>query len=88
MRGRDVGSFVAEAQQKIAADVKMPEGYTISEFIEYRFNRSKAATAIVTVTMIFGIILEILINLKGTSVVVSTVCAPWWTKLMNGKCNF
>ena len=26
----------------------MPEGYTISEFIEYRFNRSKAATAIVT----------------------------------------
>ena len=38
----------------------MPEGYTISEFIEYRFNRSKVATAIVTVTMIFGIILEIL----------------------------
>jgi Na+/pantothenate symporter len=56
----------------------MPEGYTISEFIEYRFNRSKAATAIVTVTMIFGIILEILINLKGTSVVVSTVFGIDW----------
>ena len=51
----------------------MPEGYTISEFIQYRFNRSKVATGIVTLTMIFGIILEILINLKGTSVVVSTV---------------
>jgi len=56
----------------------MPEGYTISEFIEYRFNRSKVATAIVTVTMIFGIILEILINLKGTSVVVSTVFGIDW----------
>ncbi|MGA7804737.1 MAG: sodium:solute symporter, partial [Bradyrhizobium sp.] len=56
----------------------MPEGYTISEFIQYRFNRSKVATAIVTVTMIFGIILEILINLKGTSVVVSTVFGIDW----------
>ena len=56
----------------------MPEGYTISEFIEYRFNRSKVATAIVTVTMIFGIILEILINLKGTSVVISTVFGIDW----------
>jgi Na+/proline symporter len=56
----------------------MPEGYTISEFVEYRFGRSKAATAIVTVTMVFGIILEILINLKGTSVVVSTVFGIDW----------
>jgi Na+/proline symporter len=56
----------------------MPEGYTISEFIEYRFDGSKVATAIVTVTMIFGIILEILINLKGTSVVVSTVFGIDW----------
>src|SRR6476659_7389199 len=45
----------------------MPEGYTISEFIEYRFRRSRVASGIVTVTMIFGILLEILINLKGTS---------------------
>ncbi|MEI6782873.1 MAG: CusA/CzcA family heavy metal efflux RND transporter [Verrucomicrobiota bacterium] len=29
VRGRDVGSFVAEAQQKIAAQVKLPEGYSI-----------------------------------------------------------
>jgi urea-proton symporter len=56
----------------------MPEGYTISEFIQYRFNRSKVATTIVTVTMIFGIILEILINLKGTSVVISTVFGVDW----------
>lgn len=56
----------------------MPAGYTISEFIQYRFDNSKVATAIVTITMIFGIILEILINLKGTSVVISTVFGIDW----------
>jgi cobalt-zinc-cadmium resistance protein CzcA len=29
VRGRDVGSFVAEAQRRIGAEVKLPEGYTI-----------------------------------------------------------
>lgn len=29
VRGRDVGSFVAEAQRRIEDEVKMPEGYTI-----------------------------------------------------------
>lgn len=29
VRGRDVGSFVDEAQRRIAAEVKLPEGYTI-----------------------------------------------------------
>ena len=29
VRGRDVGSFVAEAQKKIGADVKLPDGYRI-----------------------------------------------------------
>ncbi|MEA2778701.1 MAG: urea-proton symporter [Rhodospirillaceae bacterium] len=56
----------------------MPHGYTISEFIQHRFNRSKVASGIVTVTMIFGILLEILINLKGTSVVISTVFSVDW----------
>jgi urea-proton symporter len=56
----------------------MPQGYTISEFVEYRFAHSKVASGIVTLTMIFGILLEILINLKGTSVVISTVFAVDW----------
>ena len=30
VRGRDIGSFVHEAQQRIAAEVKMPEGYRIN----------------------------------------------------------
>jgi urea-proton symporter len=56
----------------------MPQGYTISEFVKYRFAHSKVASGIVTVTMIFGILLEILINLKGTSVVISTVFSIDW----------
>lgn len=57
---------------------QMPNGYTISEFVRHRFNRSNVATGIVTATMIFGIILELLINLKGTSVVMSTIFGTDW----------
>jgi len=57
---------------------RMPEGYTISQFAYNRFGRSQAAASVVTMTMIFGILLEILINLKGTSVVMSTVFSIDW----------
>jgi len=56
----------------------MPEGYTISDFAYRRFGRSNVAAGVVTLTMIFGVILEILINLKGTSVVMSTVFSIDW----------
>jgi Na+/proline symporter len=56
----------------------MPQGYTISEFTQYRFNKSHVATGIVTATMIFGIVLEILINLKGTSIVISSIFGIDW----------
>jgi Na+/proline symporter len=57
---------------------RMPAGYTISQFAFNRFNQSKLASGVVTATMIFGILLEILINLKGTSVVMSTVFPIDW----------
>ena len=57
---------------------RMPEGYTISDFAYRRFGRSNVAAGVVTLTMIFGVILEILINLKGTSVVMSTVFSIDW----------
>jgi Na+/proline symporter len=56
----------------------MPHGYTISEFTRYRFNQSGVASGIVTATMIFGIVLEILINLKGTSIVISSIFGINW----------
>jgi len=55
----------------------MPRGYTISKFVDHRF-RSGVSSAIVTLTMVFGILLEIMINLKGTSVVMSTVFNIDW----------
>ena len=57
---------------------KMPEGYTISQFAHTRFNGSKVASVVVTIAMIFGILLETLINIKGTSVVMSTVFPIAW----------
>lgn len=57
---------------------RMPAGYTISQFIHNRFEQSRVASGVVTVTMIFGILLEILINLKGTAVVMSTVFTIDW----------
>jgi Na+/proline symporter len=57
---------------------RMPAGYTISQFAFNRFDQSKLASGVVTVTMLFGILLEILINLKGTSVVMSTVFPINW----------
>jgi len=57
---------------------RMPAGYTISQFAFNRFDQSKLASGVVTVTMLFGILLEILINLKGTSVVMSTVFPIDW----------
>jgi Na+/proline symporter len=57
---------------------RMPEGYTISQFAHTRFSGSKVASTAVTITMIFGILLEILINIKGTSVVMSTIFPIDW----------
>ena len=52
---------------------KMPHGYTIGEFVSSRFNGMKFARIVVTVGLIFGSLIEIIINLKGTSLVISTV---------------
>jgi Na+/proline symporter len=57
---------------------RMPAGYTISQFVHTRFEQSRIASSVVTMTMLFGIVLEILINLKGTSVVMSTVFPIDW----------
>jgi len=56
----------------------MPDGYTISQFAHTRFNNSKIASIVVTIAMIFGIILETLINIKGTSIVISTIFPIDW----------
>lgn len=52
---------------------QMPHGYTIGEFISARFNGAKLARIVVTIGLFFGALIAIIINLKGTSLVISTV---------------
>ncbi|NJK63760.1 MAG: sodium:solute symporter [Synechococcaceae cyanobacterium SM2_3_1] len=52
---------------------KMPHGYTIGEFVSSRFDGAILARIVVTIGLIFGSLIEIIINLKGTSLVISTV---------------
>ncbi len=51
----------------------MPNGYTIAEFIRYRFQGSRLASGVVTFTVVLGILIAILINLKGISIVMSVM---------------
>lgn len=51
----------------------MPNGYTIAEFIRHRFGNSRLASGVVTFSVILGILLAVLINLKGMSIVMSVI---------------
>jgi Na+/proline symporter len=51
----------------------MPNGYTIPEFVNARFAGSKIATAVVVLGAMFGSLIVVIINIKGTSLVISNV---------------
>src|SRR6202051_1799617 len=51
----------------------MPEGYTIPEFVKARFDGNVAAGGVVVLGALFGSLIEVIINIKGTSLVVSNV---------------
>jgi Na+/proline symporter len=51
----------------------MPNGYTIPEFVRVRFDGNGVASAVVVLGALFGSLIEIIINIKGTSLVVSNV---------------
>jgi Na+/proline symporter len=51
----------------------MPEGYTIPEFVRERFKNARLAVLVVIVGGLFGSLIEIVINLKGTALVTSNV---------------
>ena len=56
----------------------MPHGYTLSQYIYYRFDRNKPLYFVFIASMLFGCFLMALINLKGTSVVMSTIYGIDW----------
>ena len=51
----------------------MPEGYTIPEFVRARFDGSHLASGVVVLGALFGSLIEVIINIKGTSLVISNV---------------
>jgi urea-proton symporter len=51
----------------------MPEGYTIPEFVRERFGGARLAVAVVILGALFGSLIEVIINLKGTALVTSNV---------------
>lgn len=57
VRGRDMGSFVAEAQERVARSVKLPEGYRIAW--EGQFENQRRATARLAVIVPASLVLVI-----------------------------
>jgi Na+/proline symporter len=51
----------------------MPDGYTIPEFVRTRFDGNQIAGGVVVLGALFGSLIEVIINIKGTSLVVSNV---------------
>jgi Na+/proline symporter len=51
----------------------MPAGYTIPEFVSARFGGHKLAIGVVVLGAMFGSLIEVIINIKGTSLVISNV---------------
>jgi len=66
VRRRDVGSFVAEAQKKIADQVKMPEGYTVEWGGQFENMQRANQRLMFIVPMALGLIFVLLYFSLGT----------------------
>ena len=77
IRGRDQGSFVAEAQGKLKDKVKLPEGYSISWGGQFE-NLARAQKRLgfilpLTIVLIFGLLWSALGNPRDAGLVLITV---------------
>jgi cobalt-zinc-cadmium resistance protein CzcA len=68
VRGRDLGSFVAEAQQKIAAEVKLPAGYWIGWGGQFEQLASAAQRLAIVVPIALLLIFLLLFMSLGSAV--------------------
>jgi cobalt-zinc-cadmium resistance protein CzcA len=66
VRGRDVGSFVAEAQKRIADQVKLPEGYTVEWGGQFENMQRANQRLMFIVPMALGLIFVLLYFSLGT----------------------
>jgi heavy metal efflux system protein len=66
VRGRDVGSFVAEARQKIAEQVKLPEGYSVEWGGQFENMQRANRRLMFIVPMALGLVFVLLYFSLGT----------------------
>jgi cobalt-zinc-cadmium resistance protein CzcA len=73
LRGRDVESFVLEAQEKVASQIKLPDGYTIEfggQFKNLQEARARLAVVVpVALALIFVLVFMALGSLRQTFLV-------------------
>lgn len=79
IKGRDQGSFVAEAQEKVNKVIKLPKGYTLSwggqfENLE-RAGKRLAVVIPITILIIFSILFAFYKNFRQVAVAMS--CIPF-----------
>jgi cobalt-zinc-cadmium resistance protein CzcA len=66
VRGRDLGSAVTEAQQKVANGVQIPEGYEIDWGGQFQYQQESNQRLMVVVPMTLGLIFVILLLAFGS----------------------
>ena len=79
MAGRDIGGYVAEAKRKVAEQVKLPPGYTISWSGQYEFMQrvTERLTYVVPLTLLV-IFLLLYINLQSvTQCIIVLLAVPF-----------
>jgi cobalt-zinc-cadmium resistance protein CzcA len=77
VRGRDIGSFVEEAQQVIAAEVDLPPGYLLTFGGQFELaqaaNRRLAVVIPLTVLLIFGMLFATFRSLKEALLIILNI---------------
>jgi cobalt-zinc-cadmium resistance protein CzcA len=81
VRGRDIGSFVAEAEEKIRAEVELPSGYWTTwggqfEQLESATRRLRAVVPL-ALLLIFGILTAVFGSTRYAALVFSGVPLAW-----------
>lgn len=77
IRGRDMGSTIAEAQQKVAAEIKLPKEYKLEwagDFENQQRATSRLSTAVpISLMLIFFILFVLFGNIKDALLVLNNV---------------
>jgi cobalt-zinc-cadmium resistance protein CzcA len=82
VRGRDIGSVVAEAQARIAAEVKLPAGYEVRWGGQFENLTAARQRLMIVVPACFALILVLLLGALGSvrdAVIVFTAVPLAWT---------